>query len=88
MNLSNVEVCDKVNAMFVDLFELESDKLIPEAHLYTDLSLDSLDAIDLVISFERVFKIKPPHEEIRNIQTLGDVHQLVLKYYTDENQVN
>lgn len=88
MNLSNVEVCDKVNAMFVDLFELESDKLIPAAHLYTDLSLDSLDAIDLVISFERVFKIKPPHEEIRNIQTLGDVHQLVLKYYSDENQAN
>lgn len=75
------EVVTRVNEIFVDLFEVEPAELKPEAKLFTDLKLDSLDAIDLVVSFERVFKIKPPHAEIREIRTMQDVYALVLKYH-------
>lgn len=80
-NSSSEEIVGRVNDLFVDLFEAPREKLVPEAHLFQDLSLDSLDAIDLVVSFERVFKIKPPHAEIREIRTLQDVYNLVLRYH-------
>lgn len=88
MSLSKEEVCTKVNNLFVELFETEPDKLKPEAQLYSDLSLDSLDAIDLVVSFEKVFHIKPPQEEIRSIRTLSDVHELVLKYHLEASDIH
>jgi acyl carrier protein len=75
------EIRSQVNAIFVDLFEMAPEKLKPEATLFQDLNLDSLDAIDMVVSFERVFKIRPPHAEIREIRTLDDVYALVLKYH-------
>jgi acyl carrier protein len=78
---SREDILSQVDDLFVELFELERERLKPECHLFSDLGLDSLDAIDLVVSFERVFKIRPPHAEIREIRTLSDVHDLVLKYH-------
>ena len=80
---SHDEIITRVNGLFTELFELPPERLKPGAHLFNDLSLDSLDAIDLVVSFERVFKIRPPHAEIREIRTLDDVHALVLRYHAD-----
>ncbi|MCA2960882.1 MAG: acyl carrier protein [Silvanigrellales bacterium] len=84
-NPSKDEILSRVNGLFVELFETPPEKLVPEALLFQDLSLDSLDAIDLVVSFERVFKIRPPHAEIRAIRTLQDVHELVLRYCNEES---
>lgn len=82
-NPSRDDILRRVDGLFVELFETPAEKLVPEAHLFQDLSLDSLDAIDLVVSFERVFKIRPPHAEIREIRTLRDVHELVLRYHDE-----
>ena len=82
-NSSSDDILRRVDGLFIELFETPPEKLVPEAHLIQDLSLDSLDAIDLVVSFERVFKIRPPHAEIREIRTLRDVHELVLRYHNE-----
>ena len=81
--LTNDELRARVDAIFTDLFEIKAERLKPDARLFTDLALDSLDAIDLVVSFERQFAIRPPHSEIREIRTLADVHALVRKYYAE-----
>ena len=33
----------------VDLFEIDPDKITMDAHLYEDLDIDSIDAVDLVV---------------------------------------
>ncbi len=71
----------KVNQIFLKLFEVDEGQLKPEANLYEDLGLDSLDAIDLVISFQREFQIKPENSELQAIRTLDDVYQLVRRYH-------
>ena len=51
----------------------------PEATLFDDLGLDSLDMVDMVIALEHAFKIKiRDEEEIRKIRTLGDIHRFVI----------
>ena len=77
---SAAEIKTAVDAIFIKNFELDPGDLLEEKHLYEDFGLDSLDAIDMVIAFQRQFKIKPPEEEVRSVRTLGDVYKLVEKY--------
>jgi acyl carrier protein len=79
MTLSREQVIETVNEIFVEVFELPTEKLIPEAQLFTDLGLDSIDAIDLAISFERKFGVKVDQELIKSIRTLEDVYRAVLE---------
>ena len=78
----------KVNAIFSDLFDLTDEQLIPHAHIYADLGLDSLDTIDLMIAFEKNFQMKPIVEEARSIETLQDIYNLVLKYYENSQTIS
>lgn len=81
MTLPQPALQTRVNEIFLNLFEVEAAQLKPEANLFADLGLDSLDAIDLVISFQREFKIKPENSELQAIRTLDDVYQLVHRYH-------
>lgn len=71
------ETIDKVNHIFIELFELEEKQLTPEANLYEGLGLDSLDTIDLIVEFQKEFNINPPNDQLKEIRTLNDVYQLV-----------
>ncbi len=81
-------IIDKVNDILVDLFEIEKEQLKPEKHLFTDLGLDSLDAIDMVIKFQKEFSIRPSNEELQSIRTVEDVYQLVHRYHDKVQQAN
>lgn len=83
--LSPCELKDRINATMIELFEVQKEDLAPEAHLFNDLGLDSLDAIDMVIAFQSKFKIKPDNSELQAIRTVQDVYDLVAKYYDKNN---
>jgi acyl carrier protein len=81
------QIEEHVQAMFVELFELDPLKLKTESRLFEDLGLDSLDAIEIAISFQRQFHIRPPNAELMEIRTLGDVYNLVQKYLPKDAQI-
>ena len=81
MKLNREQLVERVNGIMAELFEIDTAELSPEKGLFTDLGLDSLDAIDLVISFQREFKIKPENSELQTIRTMQDVYDLVCRYY-------
>ncbi|MCX6130398.1 MAG: acyl carrier protein [Proteobacteria bacterium] len=72
-----------VNRILIELFELEAADLKPERQFFQDLGLDSLDAIDLVIRFQKEFNMRPSNQEMQSIRTLDDVYKLVEKYAND-----
>ncbi len=76
----NAEIRQQVNQVFLQLFELNEADLLPERQLYADLGLDSLDGIDMMIHFQKHFRIRPPAEEIQAIRTMQDVYDLVARY--------
>ncbi len=71
------EVFEQVKSALVELFELEEGEIQPDAHLYQDLDLDSIDAVDLVVHLQKVTgkKIKP--EEFKTVRTVNDVVESV-----------
>jgi len=77
--MTNDEIIRIINDSLITEFELDSAKMIPEALLYDNLELDSLDRVDMVIVLENAFKFKIREEkEIRDIRTLDDIHKFVI----------
>ena len=58
-------------------FELPFEKLQPEATLFQDLGLDSLDAIDMLVHLEETLGVKVETERFQHVRTLGDVYSMV-----------
>lgn len=78
--MTDQEVVDIVNKALAEEFELDEEDMKPEAHLYQDLELDSLDAVDMVIVLENAFGCKLRDEEaIRSIRTLQDLYSFIMK---------
>ncbi|MBU6366560.1 MAG: acyl carrier protein [Gemmatimonadetes bacterium] len=51
---------------------VEREKLTPEASFIDDLGADSLDIVELVMEFEKEFKIDIPDEDAEKLRTVGD----------------
>lgn len=77
--MTEQEVIELIDSSLAEEFELEREAMTPEANIYEDLGLDSLDTVDMVIVLEGAFKFKIREEEaVRGIRTLGDIHLFVL----------
>ncbi len=75
---ANEQIRQQVIQVVAEEFELDPAKLTPEATLYDDLGLDSLDAVDLVVALEKAFTIKLANEEaVRSVRTMADLFLLV-----------
>lgn len=78
--MTDEKVIEIINTAMAEEFELDPEKMVPEALLFEDLELDSLDRVDTVILLEKAFKFKIREEEaIREIRTLGDIHRFVIQ---------
>ena len=73
-------IFEKVREIICEQFELEEDAVTMDTVIREDLGADSLDLVDLVMSFEDEFKIEVPDDVIENIRTVGDIVK-----YIEEN---
>lgn len=73
-------IFEKVREIICDQFEIDEDQVTPDTVIRDDLDADSLDLVDLVMSFEDEFKVEVPDDVIENIKTVGDIVK-----YIEEN---
>ena len=79
MKMTDKQIIDLINSSLAEEFELDIDRMSPEALLFDDLELDSLDIVDMVVVLETAFRFKIREEEkIREIRTVGDIHNYVI----------
>ena len=77
--MTEEEIQKVVIDVLVNDFECEQGAITPDTNLFTDLDLDSIDAVDLVVRLQQVTKKKVNPEDFRQIRTLRDVIQAVFK---------
>ena len=67
------EIFQSLSGFLQDLFEVPPEKITPEAKLFEDLDLDSIDAVDLVVKLQDLTgkKIKP--DQFKTVRTVSDV---------------
>ncbi|EFM19678.1 acyl carrier protein [Pantoea eucalypti] len=71
--MNKEEIYQEVTSLLTSLFEIAPEDIHPEARLYEDLELDSIDAVDMVVHLQKRTgrKIKP--ETFRAVRTVQDV---------------
>jgi len=79
------EIISKINKVFEESFEIEKERLVPTAHIFTDLGLDSLDIVDLIVALQNTFGVKIRNEEkVRDIRTLQDIYQFIASLKSED----
>jgi acyl carrier protein len=66
------EVADAVKKIVADHLNVDASRVTPEATFIDELGADSLDAIELLMIFERVFSVDIPEEVAVEIITVKD----------------
>ena len=70
--MTEEEIVKQVKAIIVDKQGVEESEVTESANFTNDLGADSLDTVELLMEFERVFGIKIPDEETSTIATVKD----------------
>ena len=73
-------ISEKVKKIIVDKLGVDEEQVTENAIFTNDLGADSLDTVELIMEFEKVFNISIPDEQAENIQTVGDAIE-----YLEEN---
>lgn len=74
---SKAEILEQLRSIFEELFEIEPEKVQLQANLYTDLDIDSIDAVDLVVRLKEITGKKIEPDEFKNVRTVDDVVEAV-----------
>ncbi|WP_386693540.1 acyl carrier protein [Lonepinella sp. MS14435] len=83
--MTEQEIKDILTKALVSLFEIDEEQIKPETHLYQDLEIDSIDAIDLIDYIKRQTGYKLQAEDFRNVRTVQDVIDAVKKLSSSVN---
>jgi acyl carrier protein len=59
--------------MLHEMFEIDPAKITPEANLYTDLDIDSIDAVDLAVKLKSLTGKRLQPEVFKKVRTVQDV---------------
>ena len=80
---TQAEIYHRVTEVLEELFEIDPQQVSLESHLYDDLDIDSIDAVDLVVELKNITgkKIKP--DDFKSVRTVGDVVEAVEKLLND-----
>lgn len=70
--MDRAEILEKVKGIIVDKLGVEPSEVTETANFTNDLGADSLDTVELLMEFEKVFGIKIPDDETSSIATVKD----------------
>ena len=70
---SREEIYNKLAEILTEEFEISEDLVKPEANLFEDLELDSIDAVDLAVKLQFFTDKKITPENFKQIRTVDDV---------------
>lgn len=69
----------KLKNVLNELFEVSPEKVVPEAKLFEELGLDSIDAIDLVVKLQALTGKRIAPQDFKSVRTVGDVLDCIEK---------
>lgn len=72
-------IYQEVSGLLTKLFEIAPEDISPEARLYEDLELDSIDAVDMVVHLQKKTGARIKPETFKSVRTVQDVVDAVEK---------
>ena len=70
-------IFEKVREIICEQFDVDEESVTLDTDIREDLDADSLDMVDLVMSFEDEFKIEVPDSAIETVKTVADIVKFI-----------
>lgn len=71
--LSKDEIYDRLAQRLTEMFEVPPERIRPDARLYEDLDLDSIDAVDLIVKLQDLTGKRVSPQDFKSVRTVSDV---------------
>ena len=80
--MSKDEIFGKLKGILVNEFEIEEDSITPDATLFDDLELDSIDSIDLIQKMKEFMPAGTKFDPaiFKTVMTVQDVDEALVPY--------
>ena len=77
--MNKEEIKEKVISLIADTLEIDKNSINEKSNLVSDLEVESLDLVNLVVAFEDEYNVEIPDNEIKNLQTVEDIINFIEK---------
>lgn len=67
------DILAKMVEILHETFDIEPARVKPESHLYHDLDIDSIDAVDLIVRLKPLVGRRLQPEAFKSVRTVQDV---------------
>ena len=74
-------IYERIVQILQETFDIDAERITPDAKLYDDLDIDSIDAVDLIVQLKPLAGKRLNAEAFKSVRTIQDVvhalHQLI-----------
>ena len=74
---------EKVKQIIAEQLCISIDEIKDDSNIIEDLGADSLDVVELLMTFEDEFKVSIPDEKLEELKTIPNIVKLI-EQYTDK----
>lgn len=67
------DILRRIGRIMEETFEIDPARVTPEARLYDDLEIDSIDAVDLIVQLKPLVGRRLDPEVFKSVRTVADV---------------
>ncbi|QJR80937.1 acyl carrier protein [Alteromonas pelagimontana] len=85
MNAEKENILAQNCGVVAELFELDEPDIVPEARLYEDLDIDSIDAVDLLTDLKKTTKVEITPPQFNKVKTVQDVVDVSANFSVKRN---
>ena len=78
------ELFERIVSILTDSFEIETARITPEARLYDDLDIDSIDAVDLIVQLKPLLGRNLQPDAFTAVRTVQDIVDVVHRLLPDQ----
>ena len=66
-------IYERIVQILQDTFDIDAARITPDAKLYDDLDIDSIDAVDLIVQLKPIAGKRLNAEAFKSVRTIQDV---------------
>lgn len=86
ISVSKENLFKQVADLMHELFEIPLDEITPESNLVEDLDLDSIDAVEMIVQFQKMTGKRIQPEQFQSVKTVQDVVTILEKLIEENGQ--
>jgi acyl carrier protein len=82
--MSKEEIYTCIVDILHEMFEIEKSRITLQTNLYTELDIDSIDAVDIVVKLNQITGKRIQPDVFRAVRTVQDVVDVLAKLLAEE----